>query len=116
MPKTPISLKLEPALLDAIDQACEYLEMNRTEFIEQAAERRLREIEQVVEDMSGQGKVESAIFDTLSTNPALMKLIAGAFAKHLTEEEIQGMIDRTPSLRGEAKRRRTKRKQQRKGD
>jgi predicted transcriptional regulator len=107
MARTQISIKLDSTTLERVDEAAAYLGMTRTALIEHAVERRLKELDSVVEDMAEQGELTAAVFDRLTTSPKLTRAVAAVVAKQFTEDDLQAMFDRTPKLREEAQRRRS---------
>jgi predicted transcriptional regulator len=114
MARTQISIKLDPDTLQALDEAAELMKLSRTAFIEEAVKRRLGEIDSVIDDMSRQGGAEAKLYDAITTQPTLMKALSRVLATHLSSDDIDGMIDRTPALRSKAQERRSVRKTQRK--
>lgn len=115
MARIQISIKLDEDLLRRVDEAAEYLKMTRTALIEHAVDRRLKELDGLLDDMASEGSISAKIFDRLSSNETLLHAISRVVASHLDKEDIKAMVERGPVLREEANRRKESKRAAKRG-
>lgn len=106
--RSQISIKLEPATLEAVDRAAEETGITRTAFIEWAIERGLRDHEAVLESMATDTAFEAAFLDAFLSNKKLLFPLAKLVAKQIPEDRLAAFAESIPKLREAARKRRSK--------
>ncbi len=72
MPRAQISIKLDQAALQRVDEAAKLLECTRTTFIERACERALNKLDASIEEMERESPITAAVLDAIGSNKKVM--------------------------------------------
>ena len=107
MNRTQISIKLDTALLERIDQLAADSGVTRTAVIEKA----------VKNDLPSQESFNKALenpairaLHTQLTKPGMLRLIAKLAGEEFTDAELEAMLEKAPRQRESAKRRKSARR------